>query len=106
MVSAPEDLSSAFVSGEFRRNIFLAVKEILHNVVKHSRANRVHISMTVKRGLQIRISDDGIGFERAGIRQFSNGLHNIEKRMKDIGGAVEIQSEMGTAIKLDIPLTA
>ncbi|HLG38160.1 MAG TPA: histidine kinase, partial [Chitinophagaceae bacterium] len=38
-VSLPEQLSSAFVSGEIRRNVFLAVKEILHNVVKHSQAN-------------------------------------------------------------------
>jgi signal transduction histidine kinase len=104
-VNLPEDLSSAFVSGEIRRNIFLAIKEILHNVVKHSQANRVVIEMNVNNGLLIQIQDDGIGFDRGNIRPFSNGLANIEKRMKDIGGHVEIQSTKGTAIKLKMPLS-
>jgi signal transduction histidine kinase/ligand-binding sensor domain-containing protein len=104
-VSLPEQLSSAFVSGEFRRNIFLAVKEILHNVVKHSQANHVNIEMNADHGLLIRIEDDGIGFDLTHIRPFSNGLPNIEKRMKDIGGAVEIQSAKGTSVKLKIPLS-
>jgi len=103
-VHSPEQLSSAFVSGEFRRNVFLAVKEILHNVVKHSQANHVKIEMNVNHDLFIQIQDNGTGFDRAGIRPFSNGLHNIEKRMKDIGGTVDIQSAKGTAIRLNIPL--
>jgi ligand-binding sensor domain-containing protein len=28
------------VNGEFRRNVFLSVKEVLHNVIKHARAER------------------------------------------------------------------
>jgi signal transduction histidine kinase len=103
-VHSPEQLSSAFVSGEFRRNVFLAVKEILHNVVKHSQANHVKIEMNVNHDLFIQIQDNGTGFDRSGIRPFSNGLHNIEKRMKDIGGTVEMQSTKGTAVSLNIPL--
>ncbi len=104
-VDLPEYLSSAFVSGEFRRNVFLAVKEILHNVVKHSQANHVNIEMNIDDGLLLRIRDDGIGFDRANIQPFRNGLHNIEKRMKDIGGAAEILTVKGTAVTLKIPLS-
>ena len=102
-VSLPEYLSSAFVSGEFRRNIFLAVKEILHNVVKHSQATHVNIIIQINPELEIRIQDDGTGFDKATVRRYSNGLSNIEKRMKDIGGSVEIQATEGTTVLLRAP---
>lgn len=104
-VSLPEDLPSSFVSGEFRRNIFLAVKEILHNVVKHAQANRVDISIETTRRLSLRIHDDGIGFDPLHTRPYSNGLMNIKKRIADISGTVEIQSGKGTTITLSAPMT-
>ena len=62
-VDFPEHLPSSFVSGEFRRNIFLAVKEILHNVIKHSQANNVNITIQLNHDMVIQICDDGIGFD-------------------------------------------
>jgi signal transduction histidine kinase len=103
-IDSPELLPSSFVSGEFRRNIFLSVKEILHNVVKHSQANQVCIAIQIADKLYINIQDDGIGFDRNKIRPYSNGLINIEKRMKDIGGIMEIQNKKGTMVKLAVPL--
>ncbi|MDP4264177.1 MAG: histidine kinase [Bacteroidota bacterium] len=104
-VSLPEQLPSSFVSGEFRRNIFLAAKEILHNVVKHAQADHVTITMRVNHTLFIGIKDNGTGFDRANIRPYSNGLINIEKRMKDMGGTMNIQSKNGTAVNLEVPLS-
>lgn len=104
-VNLPESLPSEFVSGEFRRNIFLSVKEILHNVVKHSQANHVSINIQVNRKLYISIQDDGIGFDRSKTRPYSNGLVNIEKRMKDIEGLMEIQCSNGTLVTLVAPLS-
>ncbi|HEY6503432.1 MAG TPA: ATP-binding protein [Chitinophagaceae bacterium] len=104
VVSLPEQLPAAFVSGEFRRNIFLAVKEILHNVVKHSQAGKVNITITLAHNLAIQIQDDGSGFDPAHIRPYSNGLPNIEKRMKDIGGTMKIVTGKGTAVNLSVPL--
>jgi hypothetical protein len=37
------------------------------------------------------------------VRPFSNGLYNIDKRMKDIGGASEIKSINGTTVCLMAP---
>src|SRR4029078_13509584 len=47
-IDAPENFPINFVSGEFRRNVFLAVKETLHNIVKHAQAN--HVTIIIKTG--------------------------------------------------------
>ncbi|MBC7946785.1 MAG: hypothetical protein H7Y42_02815 [Chitinophagaceae bacterium] len=100
----PETLPSIFVSGEYRRNVFLAVKEILHNVVKHSRAEHVQFIVTMDTLLTIQIQDDGIGFIPANARPYSNGLTNIRKRMTEMGGTMTIRNENGTVILLTAPI--
>jgi signal transduction histidine kinase len=103
-VEAPDEFPSTFVSGEFRRNIYLAVKEALHNVVKHSQANSVFLRFNIRHGLHIIIQDDGRGFDAGKIKPYSNGLVNMQKRMNDLGGAFEIESSKGTTVKLSAPL--
>jgi signal transduction histidine kinase/ligand-binding sensor domain-containing protein len=103
-VEAPDQLSQDFVSGEFRQNIFLTVKEALHNIVKHSQANHVTIKIKSDTLLEILIQDDGIGFEKKNIRPYSNGLFNMEKRVKEIGGQISITSEKGTIVHISVPL--
>ena len=88
-----------------RRNIFLTVKEALHNIVKHSQADNVSIRVKDGKDLVIAIKDDGIGFEERNIRAFANGLSNMKKRMNDIGGILEITIEKGTLVKLTVPLS-
>lgn len=105
-IDSPELFQTAFVTGEFRRNIFLSVKEILHNIVKHAQANEVTIAIKTDPGLCINIKDDGIGFDQAKTRPYSNGLLNIKKRMADIGGSMEIENKNGTMIKLQAPLSS
>jgi signal transduction histidine kinase len=97
-------VSPVFVSGEFRRNIFLAVKEALHNVVKHARADEVALTIDVNKNLTISIQDNGVGFDKNNVRPYSNGLQNIEKRMKDINGFADIQNNAGTTVILSAPL--
>jgi signal transduction histidine kinase len=100
----PDQIPTRFISGEFRRNIFLTVKEVLHNIVKHAQAKNVNIFIQLTQELMIQIQDDGIGFNRNEIRPFSNGLNNMEKRMTDIGGTLEIKNTGGTTITMNIPL--
>src|SRR4029078_5200124 len=40
-VEVPDSFPAVFVSGEFRRNIYLVLKEALHNIVKHAQAGKV-----------------------------------------------------------------
>jgi signal transduction histidine kinase/ligand-binding sensor domain-containing protein len=103
-VNAPGVFPSVFVSGEFRRNMYLTIKEVLHNIVKHAKAGNVLISIQIDKNLQIGIGDDGIGFDKNNIRPFSNGLNNMQKRMKDIIGSLEIIQDSGTTIILSAPL--
>jgi len=104
-VDLPEFLPAGFVSGEIRRNIFLTVKEALHNIVKHSQADNVWIDIRPGKNLIITVKDDGVGFEEKNVRAFSNGLHNMKKRMIDIGGILEITNGQGTQVKLSVPLS-
>ncbi|MEP6664054.1 MAG: two-component regulator propeller domain-containing protein, partial [Verrucomicrobiota bacterium] len=79
----PERFPDYPVSAEVRHNLFLAVKEVLNNVVKHSAATEVWLRMAlVDSELRVSIDDNGKGFSLEGIRQFGNGLGNIKKPAK------------------------
>lgn len=99
-----DEVPARFVTGEFRRNVYLAVKEALHNIVKHAQANEVLINFFAKSGLTITIHDNGKGYNPAQVRPFSNGLGNMTKRMEHIGGNFEIINANGTIVKLWAPL--
>ncbi|MBK5285392.1 MAG: hypothetical protein JJE25_08295, partial [Bacteroidia bacterium] len=96
------------VSGEVRRNIFLVVKEALHNVLKYSQATEVSLSMEMHSGaLNISISDNGRGFVLNGKPTGGGtGIANMKKRMKESGSTVEITSSIGngTSVLLKCPM--
>ncbi len=98
-----ENIPDTFVSGEFRRNIYLTVKEALHNIVKHAKAKNVMITITANQQLHVSIKDDGTGFENKNIRPFSNGISNMQKRMAEIKGDFTIITKPGTSIILTAP---
>jgi signal transduction histidine kinase len=102
--NTPLHLPGTFITGEIRRNIFLSVKECLHNIVKHAGATRVWFSVQLNGRMQIIIHDNGKGIDLNNRRAFSNGLENIHKRMKEINGEVSFSNEQGTKVSLDIPL--
>ena len=105
-VEAPDYFPSNFVSGEFRRNVYLTVKEALHNVVKHAQASCVTIKILVDEKLEFSIKDNGIGFDKKSVRRFSNGLTNMENRIKEINGGFVILNGKGTTIIISVPLPA
>jgi len=100
-IDIPERLPEMEVTGEIRRNIFLVVKEALHNVVKHANATEVNISLVKEpSGLSLTIHDNGIGIDHLNLRMFGNGLKNMRKRMDDIGVEFMIEKHEGTRIRL------
>ncbi len=103
-VETTEQLPATFVSGEFRRNVYLTVKEALHNVVKHAQATEVKMKIDINHSLNIEIKDNGTGFDQLDTRPFSNGLSNMQKRIKEIGGTFEIINGDGTTISIKLPL--
>jgi tetratricopeptide (TPR) repeat protein len=51
----PETVPDIFVSGEIRRNLFLTVKESLHNTVKHAHAKTVRLNFSIDKKLTVSI---------------------------------------------------
>ena len=93
------------ISGEKRRNIFLGIKEALHNIVKHAKATEVNIHIEVSRGhLTIKIADNGVGIDAENHKRFGNGLHNMRKRMESIDGNFEIIRGSGTTLLFQLPV--
>lgn len=103
-IEAPEQAASIFVSGEFRRNIYLVVKEALHNIVKHAHAQEVAVKFTVNERLTVTIQDNGTGFDKNNTRAFSNGLSNMENRIKEINGEFYIENKKGTTVTFSVPI--
>ena len=103
-IQTPEVIPPRELTGDKRRNIFLCVKETLNNVLKHSKATEVRIVISTNERLVIRIVDNGIGIDLRNIRQFGNGIQNITRRMKSVGGTFIIINEKGTITTLELPL--
>ncbi|MFN0030759.1 MAG: two-component regulator propeller domain-containing protein [Flavobacteriales bacterium] len=105
-VSFSEVIHSDFkLSSKQRRNIFLTVKEALHNVVKHSGATKVEIQFEMNEGvLKISVADNGKGLPRVSENRFGNGLRNMKQRVEELGGMLEFISDSGLRIELLIRL--
>ncbi len=98
-----ELLNNNIISGENRRNIYLCVKESLHNIVKHSRATKVEITIQIEKQLIISIQDNGIGFENSPkILIIGNGFKNMKRRIESINGNFYFVSDSGTLIVFSI----
>ncbi len=99
----PEAIPDFHISAEARRNVFLVMKEALHNIVKHSEATAVLVQVSfTKQHLDILVKDNGKGFSAGDTFRFGNGLHNMEKRMKRIGGRFIIESRPGEGTSVSV----
>ncbi|TAL05699.1 MAG: histidine kinase, partial [Verrucomicrobia bacterium] len=104
------------LTSEVRHNLFLAVKEALHNVVKHARATEVRITLTlVNHSFAWEVQDNGCGFVRGKTSQSSpdrlasgNGMANMHRRLDEIGGHCELRSDpgAGVCVKFVVPVKA
>jgi signal transduction histidine kinase len=96
------------LSGERRRNIFLVFKEILHNTIKYSGANALHIKINTGDNFIVHITEvGGKGFDPETTIEKGNGIYNSRKRMTAIGGDIHYESTPEAMhIILSIPLQA
>jgi signal transduction histidine kinase len=112
-LDVPFEVPAWPLTAETRHNLFLAFKEALNNVVKHSAATEARISVEVRsHDFILLLRDNGRGFDREqpasnenGRIASGNGLRNIESRISRICGRCEISSEFGkgTVISFVIP---
>lgn len=91
------------INGIVRKNLFLIIKEIFHNALKHSEADRVDCTISLeKAALHILISDNGKGFRKENV--FGNGMKNIQTRIRDLGAAINMETTDGTRISIKLGL--
>lgn len=104
-ISVPDSIPEYELSGNKRRNLFLILKESLNNIIKHSAATHVQLQFDCSRDkLHITVSDNGRGIDQDKLNEYGNGLKNMQRRMKNIGGNFSITSLNGTTINLELPL--
>ena len=102
----PEDLEPPGLVVEHAKRI---VSEALFNIVRHAQAGNV--SLTVRGTadeLDIKIKDDGKGFDQENIGQDGHyGLLGMQERARQLGGTCDVisQPNQGTAIKVVFPLS-
>jgi signal transduction histidine kinase len=111
-LDAPVELPAIPVSAEIRHNLFLAFKEALNNVVRHSRASEVRIGFApTTESLCVTLADNGGGVSAQPpgdpLRPTGgNGLLNMRRRMEEVGGSFEFGpgSSGGAQLLLEVPL--
>ena len=93
-------------------HVFRIVQESLNNVVRHSRAAAVRVTVgRERRSLTITVEDDGVGFRSAAVERASRvaegfGLTGVRQRARMLDGVVDIRSSpgCGTTVSVKVPL--
>lgn len=107
-VDALEDLE---LDDDAETLLFRVVQEALHNAVRHSQADVARVSAArAGNRLEIRISDDGDGFDPAALQnnpeRAGTGLAGMNDRVGIFGGDLALRSQpgKGTTIIAGLPL--
>ncbi len=98
----PPSLPDLKLEAGARHNLFVAFKEVLHNIVRHSGATQVSVRLHIRAGhLEVQVEDNGCGMQNAG---GGDGLGNLQERMKAAGGQCFVESRDGaTGVRLCLP---
>jgi PAS domain S-box-containing protein len=84
--------------------LFRIVQEQLNNIVKHARATRVLIRLSVEGpSIVLTVADNGVGFD-VGRHRKGVGITNIISRAELFNGRVDIQSTLGEGCTLSVSL--
>ncbi len=86
--------------------LFRIVQEALTNVMRHSRANEVHvIGARTDTGYRLQVDDNGIG--PGDVRADASGLRNMSERASMMGGSFSFGpgDDSGTVVTVTIPST-
>lgn len=81
-------------------NMYRIIQEAINNALKYANASEITVNFSKnKEEIKLEISDDGMGFDLQEV-EFGNGIENIKKRAKDLGGKAIVISEKnkGTTI--------
>ncbi|MBI3695798.1 MAG: hypothetical protein HY238_13285 [Acidobacteria bacterium] len=102
---APEEALSRRLSPDQRRQLYLILKEALHNIARHSQAANATVRIGFDgRSLCGEIEDDGCGCRPDGPQGL--GIRSMRERAELLGGELEVQARPpgGTRVSLRFPL--
>ncbi len=88
---------------EVRVALYRITQEALNNVIKHARAEHAAVYLhSTDEGTELRIVDDGRGFDRSAVLPDRIGLNIMQERARLIGATLEIssQKEQGTEVRV------
>ncbi|MBS1773386.1 MAG: sensor histidine kinase [Bacteroidetes bacterium] len=87
--------------------IYRIVQEVINNMIKHSKANKVEILLDYNSDkIYLSIKDNGVGFDTTKIEHSSGiGWKNIFSRVYMMNGDVQVNSQPGRGTLVNIELT-
>jgi len=91
------------VAARIETDVFRIAQEALHNALRHSGAERIALTLRCSGdGVELTVTDDGIGFEVGAARSRRLGLTTMAERARAIGGQLELRSApgAGTTVRL------
>ena len=103
----PDELPEARLTSKSRHQVLLAVKEAVRNVIKHSGASELQFALDATgQELTISIRDNGKGFDPGAAGLERNGLFNMPRRLEELGGRFQLESEpgKGTSVVFTVPM--
>ena len=109
-----DDGKKKMIDEDLRGTLYTMVRELLLNVAKHAKAENVVVAVEkVEEYIEIRVEDDGAGFDLSQVCQPTGkksclGLFSIKQRIEYLGGTLNTDSEpgRGTRITLLVPLNS
>jgi PAS domain S-box-containing protein len=99
--------ASGRLSDHQAAHLLQIAREAMTNALRHGRASRVDVTLQCRgQVLELRVRDDGTGFDPALVSGPGLGLKNIHGRVREMGGHCEMLSKPGHGTQLNIELPA
>lgn len=101
-----DDLPACPLTPDERSDVFLAAKEAMHNILKHSGATEARLELRMEAGrFHLVLTDNGRGFDSTAVSRRRNGLSNMRSRVAGLKGELRVESapNQGTRLTLIIP---
>lgn len=95
-IQVEESLHSQKLDSESKHQLFLILKELVNNSLKHSGCNSLKIAFTSEKNqLQVMVADDGKGFKETQAPSIRNGLNNIKQRVDNLHWTIIVNTSAG-----------
>ena len=92
---------------KIEEHIFRILQELISNTLRHAQASCLDVYLyQTDFELQLKVVDNGIGFQLGSLDDLSYGLRNIKERVEDMAGTVQLLTapKQGLAVDIRIPL--